>query len=280
MTAVSGARRVAVLGTLVVVAGSVGAAASAACGDFGEATAAPDAAIEASGSGAEGGVSDAGADALVVLCPDGAFCDAFDDGVPLPRAWEPVKKAGGTSVSLVAGAGVGDSGALVVVHSATDAGEVHTGFLRSVRGKNGPATYRVVLAFSARIQPGTPNFNIGPRFFTEHGSVDHAISVDFHGGQVSLGIYANDCDASCNLPTFNAPIDQAWHRYVMTVDVRPSDFGVIDLSMDGTSVISTKLRFSMSTPSAYGAVLGLSFANPPAAGKLSFDDFAFTLTPQ
>ncbi|MDB5220762.1 MAG: hypothetical protein JWO86_8689 [Myxococcaceae bacterium] len=270
------ARRTAALVALAVTGG---AAAATACASFSEEPPAgigADAGDAALGEGGEG--IDSG------TCPSGAFCDSFDDDNPLPRAWKSLQQGGGATLEVVKDAGPDGSGALVV--SLTNSMLDQKAYLNVERGANGPAAYTVVLSFSARVSVAGTGFVLTARFNTDQGTGADAgerdVIVDFHGGFTRLDKFTPSCDGGCAVPNKDVPIDDAWHRYVLTLNARPPNglnHGDILYEVDGNPVVSGTLAFSLSNPKSYGFQVGVTYSAGKTPGTVAFDDVVLVVKP-
>jgi hypothetical protein len=257
------------LATATATAGIAGAVAVA-CASFEAAPAAGDGGGAASG---DGGVQD---------CPPGAFCDSFDDDGPLPRAWKLVQLRGNAKLEVIKDAGLDGSGALVV--SVASDGLDQAAYLQLDRGKDGPETYTVVLSFAARVMAAGTAFVLGPRYHTNDGTPlgDHDMILDFHGGGTRLDHYTPGCDGGCGVPSKEPAVGDGWHRYVLTLDVRPFntlDYGDLLYEIDGFPVVSDHLTFPMSKPKVYAFQFGVTFTSGKVAGTIAFDDVSLVIKP-
>ena len=248
-----------------------------ACGSFGaaESEAPPEA-----GSEAAVGVGDAGTTADAGLCAPRAFCDSFDDGTPLPRGWKAVVTSGAAKLAIVPGAGVGDTSALVATF--VNDSLPQSALLPLDVGVNGPPSYDMVLAFSARVTTTGAGFVLGPRFLgnaPDGGSRD--IFVDWHANMIRLDRYIPSCDGGCPVSKTDTPVDVGWHRYTLTVNARSAtapSYGNVKLEVDGNILVNEALTFSLSSPSKYGFQFGVSYATGNAGGSIAFDDVSLLVT--
>lgn len=242
-----------------------------ACGSFGATESAADAApsdallTETSGDGG--------------TCPRNAFCDSFDDDAALPRAWPGQKVMGGATLNRLSSVGVDGTGGLLATILSNGAGQVAR---LDYNLKSGPAAYDAVIGFSAFVNLTTDGVVLGPRFQVTNAAGDRNLSVTFKKGLVRLD--PNKCDAGdCNLPNNESAISPGWHRYDLTLSVRPegtSPGSTYELLVDGVSVVNMPLPLLMSSPTSYGLSFGVTFASGTAAGTLFFDDASFLVTPR
>jgi hypothetical protein len=262
---------------LVLATTAIGAGVLVACASFdAEVTPGGDASPD-SALGADGG----GGDASAPVCPAGGFCDSFDDDEPLPRAWGQIQTMN-AALDLVPDAGMNGSGALVA--TVKNDNNVQAAFLRLDLGQNGPPSYTAVLAFSANVMTTGTGFLLGPRYRTDLGPPigQHEVLVDFHGGSTRLEHETPSCDGGCALPNKDTPISAGWHRYVLTMKVRPfdgTDYGDVDYSVDGMTASSGPLTFSLSSPKTYGLEVGVTYSNGHAGGTIAFDDVSLVIQP-
>lgn len=272
MNCVAVARRGALL---VALAAGVALAQVVACTSFGQLTPPDaDAAVVDASTPSEASLDDAGA------CPPGAFCDSFDDDLPLPRAWKRVATLGAGDIKIVKGAGTNGTNGLVATFANDNTAQ--TAFLDVDRGQNGPEAYRAVLAFSARLAVTGSGFILGPRFsIADKSGGTRDLIIDFHDGKTRLDSYTPTCDGGCTVTSKDTPVDAQWHRYVLTLDVRPPngvDQGDIRYEIDGQIVVSDALTFSLSSPATLGFQVGVTYTGGKAGGTVTFDDVALVVT--
>jgi len=258
-----------------VAALGIGVVAVAACGSFG--------ATETGGDAAPGEASppDGASSGDGGTCEPGAFCDFFDDDAGLPRKWTDIKQTGNSSLNLVPGVGLNGSGALVATF--VPDGKPQASRLLLVFPMQGPEVYEAVIAFSAQANIATDGVVLGPRFVVDGADgLARGISVTFKKGLVRLD--PDTCDAGdCILPKDEIPIAGGWHRYVLTLGVRPA--GIVassyELDIDGTVAIPPKgLPLMLSRPASYGLGFGVTYSGGVAAGTILFDDVSFRVTPR
>ena len=246
----------------------------AACGSFGATDSAPDASSEVSTLAdapvADGSSGDGG------TCQSGAFCDSFDDGLALPRAWFGPTIVGNANLRLGASAGVNGSGGLVATVVADTKSQ--SARLQHNLPMPAPAAYDVVIAFSALVNLTTDGVVLGPRFVANGATAGNRnLSVTFKKGIVRLD--PNACDAGdCALPANEVKVNPGWHRYTLTLVVRPAG-STYELAIDGLSAINKPLPLLLSSPTSYGLWLGVTYTDGTAAGTISLDDASFLLTP-
>lgn len=251
-----------------------GATILAACGSFGAAESAADAApgetslIETSSPpSGDGGP-----------CPASAFCDSFDDDAGLPRAWLGPKVVGGATLNLAAGAGFNGTGGLLATLGSNATSQA--AYLTHTIPTPGPPAYDAVIGFRALVVLTTEGIVLGPRFQVSSAAGDRNLSITFKKGLVRLD--PNVCDAGdCNLPNSETPISAGWHRYELTLSVRPpgaSPGSTLDLHVDGVSAVEFALPLLLSSPTSYAFLFGVTYTSGPAGGALLFDDASFLVT--
>jgi hypothetical protein len=286
--------RRAALAALFLVMGVAGPAQLAACGSFDASTpAAESEAAAADAAAADAALDDAPQVDASPSCGPGAFCDSFDDDRALPRDWSSMTTRLLGTLARVPDGGTQGSGGLLASAHAFDGGvaseggaaaDYHNAYLRHEIGVNGPAAYTLVLSFSARAEPLTSALVQGPRFQTvTAASENRELIIEFRDGFTRVSTYAPGCDAGCALKnTTETNVGRTWHRYVMTVNAHPSDasgYGRVSLSVDEQVVLNEVLPFNLSALKKYATLVGLTYAPPPFAGAVTFDDVSIKFTP-
>ena len=170
----------------------------------------------------------------------GAFCDSFDDDAVFPRKWTDVKQTGAASLKLVPGVGLNGSGALAT--TVVPDGNPQSSRLQLDFPMQGSAAYDAVIAFSAQANFATNGVVLGPRFVVGGAAgASRGISFTFKKGLVRID--PDTCDAGdCVLDKDEIPVAEGWHRYVLTLAVRP----LTDSIRARTSSTSTARRSSPS----------------------------------
>jgi hypothetical protein len=125
---------------------------------------------------------------------------------------------------------------------------------------------------------------LGARYFGDGptGSARDLI-LDWHGSSARLDQYVPGCDGGCLVSNKDTPIDAAWHRYVIEIDVRDSAAdgnGQYRLSIDGQPITTEKLPFSLSNPTKAGFQIGATYSSGNAGGSIAFDDVVLSVTPR
>lgn len=259
--------------------GAFGAAAAAvACSSFGSAALESDAAAPALDGSPEAGAAEGGGARVLAT-----FSETFDDGTMLPGKWAEALGNGSAKMQITPGAGASSTNGLVV--TVVNDSKYQNAYLRASVGKNAPAAYTAVFGFSARVAMTGTGFVLGPRFTTEDATGANgdkrSLVVDWHGGLTRLDKFVPSCDGGCIVPTTDAKVDQAWHRYVVTLAIHgptPSDFGTVAYTFDGAPVSSADLTFSLSGPTAYGLDFGVTYFMGNGGGTITFDDVSLVVT--
>jgi hypothetical protein len=212
-------------------------------------------------------------------CPEGAFCDRFDDGPVVDRpGWTTLVRSPGSQLVLDA-RGVPDGAALLSSISAPG-GAQHAYLLLSplvADMATTPATWRTTLGFRLVVDAISPNYVGGPRIYTEDAS-GRAASVGVavtERGSVILEQWRSEGCAECNQMLGTVTLGR-WDDVLLDIEVTRTDsapFGVVRATIAGATTTAdlavplggrtAELRF------------GISHGATAAAATVRFDDLVF-----